>query len=125
MQANFESFLERNGNSEDAKNLVKAEETEMIEYYPGFPAATPLIEDGKVVGVRCQDAGVDKDGNPKSLSLFPIYPEKAGIDKETGEVMYDNIPVERYFADCSNGDFFLVQHRNTQRFLWAYSSFFE
>jgi electron-transferring-flavoprotein dehydrogenase len=43
----------------------KAEATGMIEICPGFPAATPLIEEGKVVGVRCQDAGVNKDGKPK------------------------------------------------------------
>jgi hypothetical protein len=66
-----------------------------------------------------------KSGTPKTLSLFPIYPQKSGIDKETGEEMYENIQVERYFADCSNGDFFLVQNRTTKRFLWAYDSFFE
>ncbi|MEK7485597.1 MAG: 4Fe-4S dicluster domain-containing protein [Planctomycetota bacterium] len=44
----------------------KAEETGMIDVYTGFPAASPLIENGKVVGVRCQDRGIDKNGNQKN-----------------------------------------------------------
>ncbi|MGH8274672.1 MAG: 4Fe-4S dicluster domain-containing protein [Gammaproteobacteria bacterium] len=33
-----------------------------VDVFPGFPAAAPLIEEGKVVGVRCGDMGVEKDG---------------------------------------------------------------
>lgn len=36
-----------------------------IDVFPEFPAALPLIEDERVVGVRTADKGVDKDGNPK------------------------------------------------------------
>ena len=36
-----------------------------VEVYPEFPAAELLIEEGKVLGVRIGDKGLDKDGNPK------------------------------------------------------------
>ncbi|HET7649548.1 MAG TPA: electron transfer flavoprotein-ubiquinone oxidoreductase [Gammaproteobacteria bacterium] len=35
-----------------------------VDVFPGFPAAAPLIEDGKVIGVRCGDMGLEKDGTP-------------------------------------------------------------
>ncbi len=35
-----------------------------IDVFPGFTAAAPLIEQGKVIGVRCGDMGVEKDGKP-------------------------------------------------------------
>lgn len=42
----------------------KVEERE-VDIFSGFPASDLLVEDGKVVGVRTGDKGVDKDGNPK------------------------------------------------------------
>ncbi|MFI4967772.1 MAG: 4Fe-4S dicluster domain-containing protein [Gammaproteobacteria bacterium] len=35
-----------------------------IDVFPGFSAAAPLIEGGKVIGLRCGDMGLDKDGTP-------------------------------------------------------------
>ena len=35
-----------------------------IDVFPGFSAAAPLVENGKVIGVRCGDMGVQKDGTP-------------------------------------------------------------
>ncbi len=35
-----------------------------VDVFPGFSAAAPLIQDGKVIGVRCGDMGVQKDGTP-------------------------------------------------------------
>ena len=35
-----------------------------IDVFPGFSAAAPLIEAGKVIGVRCGDMGLQKDGTP-------------------------------------------------------------
>ena len=35
-----------------------------VEVFPGFPAAAPLIENGQVIGVRCGDMGLNKDGTP-------------------------------------------------------------
>ncbi|HEY1773872.1 MAG TPA: electron transfer flavoprotein-ubiquinone oxidoreductase [Gammaproteobacteria bacterium] len=35
-----------------------------IDVFPGFSAAAPLIEGGKVIGVRCGDMGLNKDGTP-------------------------------------------------------------
>jgi electron-transferring-flavoprotein dehydrogenase len=34
-----------------------------IDVFPGFPAAEALIENERVVGVRCADMGVEKDGS--------------------------------------------------------------
>jgi electron-transferring-flavoprotein dehydrogenase len=34
-----------------------------VDVFPGFPAAVPLIENEKVIGVRCNDMGVEKDGS--------------------------------------------------------------
>ncbi|MHC4470387.1 MAG: NAD(P)/FAD-dependent oxidoreductase, partial [Planctomycetota bacterium] len=41
------------------------EETGRVELFPEFPGAELLVEDGKVVGVRTGDKGIDKDGNRK------------------------------------------------------------
>ena len=49
-----------------------AEELE-IEIYPGFPAARPLFEGDRVVGVQIQDRGIDKDGKQKGV--FEAGPE--------------------------------------------------
>ena len=38
-----------------------------IEIYPGFPAAKPLFEGDRVVGVQIQDRGIDKNGSHKSV----------------------------------------------------------
>ncbi|MGH8427834.1 MAG: 4Fe-4S dicluster domain-containing protein [Gammaproteobacteria bacterium] len=35
-----------------------------VDVFPGFPAAAPLIENGRVIGVRCGDMGLEKDGSP-------------------------------------------------------------
>jgi len=35
-----------------------------VDVFPGFSAAAPLIEGGKVIGVRCGDMGLNKDGTP-------------------------------------------------------------
>ena len=35
-----------------------------VDVFPGFSAAAPLIESGKVIGVRCGDMGLQKDGTP-------------------------------------------------------------
>jgi electron-transferring-flavoprotein dehydrogenase len=51
---------------------TKAEERG-IEIYPGFPAARPIFEGRRVVGVQVQDRGVDKDGKHKGV--FEAGPE--------------------------------------------------
>lgn len=65
----------------------------------------------------------DAKGEEKEVRLFPIYPEQE-IDLKTGAVIGSG-DVERYFADCSCGDFFLVQHLLFRKILWAYEFFFE
>ena len=35
-----------------------------VDVFPGFTAAEPLLSNGKVVGVRCGDMGLQKDGTP-------------------------------------------------------------
>jgi len=44
--------------------LGKQAEASGIDVFPGFSAAQPLIENGKVIGVRCGDMGLQKDGSP-------------------------------------------------------------
>ncbi|MBW3568489.1 MAG: NAD(P)/FAD-dependent oxidoreductase, partial [Proteobacteria bacterium] len=44
------------------QRLAEKAEAEGIDVFPGFPAAEALIENDRVVGVRCQDMGVEKDG---------------------------------------------------------------
>ena len=51
---------------------TKAEELG-IEIYPGFPAARPLFEEDRVVGVQIQDRGIDRDGKQKGV--FEAGPE--------------------------------------------------
>jgi electron-transferring-flavoprotein dehydrogenase len=35
-----------------------------VEVFPGFPGAAALVEDGRVIGVRCGDMGLEPDGTP-------------------------------------------------------------
>ncbi|MGH8313452.1 MAG: NAD(P)/FAD-dependent oxidoreductase, partial [Gammaproteobacteria bacterium] len=44
--------------------LAQQAEALGVEVFPGFPAAAPLIENGKVIGVRCGDMGLNRDGTP-------------------------------------------------------------
>ena len=55
------------------KWLAEKCEAKGIDIYSGFAGDQLLIEDGRVVGVRLGDMGIDKDGKPK-----PTY--QAGMD---------------------------------------------
>ncbi len=59
--------------SDTVKWLAEKAEARGIEIYPGFPAARPLYEGDRVVGVQIQDRGIDRDGVPKSV--FEAGPE--------------------------------------------------
>lgn len=59
----------------------------------------------------------------RTVRLYPILPKKV-LDPETG-LWKGPEEVERYFAEISNGDFMLVQHRVFRRILWAYPFFFD
>ncbi|TGG96073.1 electron transfer flavoprotein-ubiquinone oxidoreductase [Natronospirillum operosum] len=50
--------------------LAEQAEALGVEIFPGFAAQSPLIEDGKVVGVLTGDMGVAADGTPKD-SFMP------------------------------------------------------
>jgi hypothetical protein len=65
----------------------------------------------------------DLNDNQRTVRLFPIMPKKV-LDPETGQ-WKGPTEVERYFAEISNGDFMLVQHRVFRRILWGYKFFFE
>ncbi|MEN0004252.1 MAG: DUF4340 domain-containing protein [Bacteroidota bacterium] len=67
----------------------------------------------------------DTKGKSKTIKLFPIYIDRSGVDPKTGLVVNTEFPVERYFIDASNGDFFLTQHRLLSKLLWAYEFFYE
>ncbi|MCL1921127.1 MAG: 4Fe-4S ferredoxin [Kiritimatiellaeota bacterium] len=41
----------------------------LVQIWPGTPVSTPLIEDGRVTGVRLADQGVDKKGNPEGAFM--------------------------------------------------------
>lgn len=60
----------------------------------------------------------EKD-KPKAVRLFAIY-EKDGY----GNVIQDRKP-DRYFAETSEGDFFLVQDIVFRKYFWDYKAFFE
>ncbi|HVC37076.1 MAG TPA: NAD(P)/FAD-dependent oxidoreductase, partial [Gammaproteobacteria bacterium] len=57
--------------------LAQQAEVLGVEVFAGFPAAAPLIEDGKVIGVRCGDMGLNRDGTPGSNFT-------AGVDIHAG-----------------------------------------
>jgi electron-transferring-flavoprotein dehydrogenase len=46
------------------QKLAERAEALGIDVFPGFPAAAALIENERVVGIRCGDMGVEKDGSP-------------------------------------------------------------
>jgi electron-transferring-flavoprotein dehydrogenase len=63
-------MLRNHGNYVASLNKVvkwMAEKVEAagIDVFPGFAGQELLIEEDRVVGVRCGDRGIDKDGNPK------------------------------------------------------------
>jgi len=41
----------------------------LVQIWPGTPVSAPLIEDGRVMGVRLADQGVDKRGNPEAAFM--------------------------------------------------------
>ena len=45
--------------------LAARAESAGIDLFPGFPAASPLVEGDRVVGVRTGDRGLDRNGNRK------------------------------------------------------------
>lgn len=63
-----------------------------------------------------------KDGRTQGVALYPIQPER--IYDADGKVVQASNTIERYYADCKNGDFLLVQHRVFKKVLWAYSYFY-
>ena len=60
-----------------------------------------------------------------SVRFIPIYP--GGLyDPKTGEVRPGTPLVERYYADVTSSDeFMLVQDRVFRKIFWAYDFFFE
>lgn len=43
----------------------------LVQIWPGTPVSEALIEDGKVVGVRLADQGVDRKGSPDPTAYMP------------------------------------------------------
>jgi electron-transferring-flavoprotein dehydrogenase len=52
--------------------------TGAVQVWPGTPAASPLVEDGRVAGVRLIDQGVDKKGSPDA-GYLPGMDIRAGL----------------------------------------------
>lgn len=63
------------------------------------------------------------DGTEQVVKLHPIF--KAPYVDEAGNVTRQDDTIERYYANCNNGDFMLVQHLVFKKILWPYESFFE
>ncbi len=67
---NLPEFQKRGYHVASLNNITKwlAEKCEEkgVEIYPGFAGDTILSDDGRVVGVRTGDMGIDKDGKPKA-----------------------------------------------------------
>ncbi len=62
-------------------------------------------------------------GDTKSVSLHPIV----SYDKEGKPIISDmtgKVVVERYYANCSWGDFMMVQDQLVKKYLMSYQSFF-
>jgi electron-transferring-flavoprotein dehydrogenase len=47
-----------------ARRLGEHAENLGVDVFPGFPAAEALFDDGRVIGVRCGDMGLESDGSP-------------------------------------------------------------
>jgi hypothetical protein len=64
----------------------------------------------------------NKAGQETAVRLFPIF-----LDYQDPEAVQlpGSVTVERYFADCSSGNFMLVQNILFSKILWAYDFFFE
>ncbi len=58
--------------------LVEKAEALGVEVYAGFPAQQALLDEGRVVGVRTGDMGLDKQGSPKD-SFQPGMDLKAKV----------------------------------------------
>jgi len=84
--------------------LGKQAEALGVDVFPGFSAVAPLIEGGKVMGVRCGDMGLNKDG-----TAGPNFAAGADIHAGTtvlaegcrGSVSKQLINEFRLDADCS------------------------
>jgi electron-transferring-flavoprotein dehydrogenase len=46
--------------------LAQQAEKDGVDLFPGFAASAPLVEDGRLAGVRTGDRGVDRHGKPKA-----------------------------------------------------------
>ena len=66
----------------------------------------------------------DVQGNETQIRLHPIVSNLIAQDTKTGEYL-TNDQIERFYIDCSTGDFMLVQNLVVKRILWGYSFFFE
>jgi hypothetical protein len=64
----------------------------------------------------------NQENEVKSVKLFPMI-DVFNADINTRSVDVDK-RVERYFADCSWGEFMIVQHLLFSKILWRYEEFF-
>ena len=76
-------FLRNHGNylvslNRLVKWLGQRAEQAGVSLFPGFAAVDLLVEDGRVVGVRTDDKGVDRQGKPKS-NFQPGYDLRAKV----------------------------------------------
>ncbi len=64
----------------------------------------------------------NKQGTERKVKLYSIIKKN-----QSGEIMTDNgqtLKIERFYADCNCGDFFLVQDIVFNKLFWEYKTFF-
>jgi len=82
--------------------LAARAEAEGVDLFPGFAAVEPLVEEGRVVGVRTGDKGIDRNGNRKdakklrtaiitdrSKALSSLKKRITAIEEEITKLEYD------------------------------------
>ncbi|MEM8909456.1 MAG: DUF4340 domain-containing protein, partial [Bacteroidota bacterium] len=78
-----------------------------------FSIVTLTDTNGEVTSARFFPQNViEMENTPKSSTPVPLEAMNRGV-------------IERYFADCSSGNFMLVQQRVFGKIFWEYSAFFE
>ena len=139
-QRNQSFVLEKKGNSFDIRPFYDITPESRRPYRPGSAEAFLVAfenlgaeafrndspERDSVLNTVpfCIISLTNQSGQEQQVKLFPIYPDPTGLDPKSGYSL-SSLPVERYYAAMSSGDFMLVQHRVFKNILWGYPFFFE
>lgn len=87
-----------------------------------FENQHPLKDSIKTLVPLVEISVTNKEDETKGVKLFPMI-DVFNADINTRSVDVDK-RVERYFADCSWGEFMIVQHLLFSKILWRYEEFY-